>query len=303
MRVLTAVAALAAQASAADRAVSFWYAPSKNDMNDTLMVLSKNRAAVTSVMLTCGHQVDNTGALVGTTSPLCDDGAGGGMIPALKAIGIKPELWLEDGSTNATAHKIWFANATAQAAALTAIGKKHGVYGWNLDLEPQKVPGTAADGKLYAAACTTLKAALNKEGMRLTVDVAQWSAMLNDFSVLAPAVDRLMNMETYNANSMWGWTHGDLYGGFYDKFVNSKVPIEKCAPGIGSWPTAKCGSSPCWTTTAASVAPRMQQMIKDGVPEISLFRLYGPQGNSTPGDQRWPEDFWWAPLHQYMSGN
>eukprot|EP00656_Telonema_subtile_P039633 TRINITY_DN44721_c0_g1_i1.p1 TRINITY_DN44721_c0_g1~~TRINITY_DN44721_c0_g1_i1.p1 ORF type:complete len:245 (+),score=47.46 TRINITY_DN44721_c0_g1_i1:177-911(+) len=209
-----AVAAFTAQSP--KRSVSFWYSPSAGDLNQTISVLTRNKDAVTSMMLYCGHSVSNEGKLVGTVSPLCV--GPGGIVPALVELGIGVEFVVNDGSTNATAHKIFMADPTS-IPSLLAIGQANKISGWNLDLEPQSVPGTAADAVVYAAFCQKLRAALNPAGIRLTIDVAQWSVMLAQFSVLAPSVDRLMNMETYNADSLNGWLQGDNYGGDYTKFV------------------------------------------------------------------------------------
>jgi len=66
-----------AMPAAPTRAVSWWYAPSSYggaDINDTLAVLAQHGAA-TSLMLYCGHAVDNEGALTldaGSLAP-CGD--------------------------------------------------------------------------------------------------------------------------------------------------------------------------------------------------------------------------------------
>eukprot|EP00041_Stephanoeca_diplocostata_P025672 m.677550 g.677550 ORF g.677550 m.677550 type:complete len:641 (-) comp22798_c1_seq1:986-2908(-) len=284
---------------APNRSVSFWYAPAANDVNQTIAVLTAHAKVVTSVMLYCGHSVDVNGRIIGSVMPLCSDI----LLPKLKALGIGAEFVLNDGSTNVTAHKLMMANVTAVSAELAAIGKQHGIYGWNLDLEPQSVPGTAADAPIYAAFCAKLKAVLNAGNMRLTIDVATWSPMLRQFALLAPSVDRMMDMETYNANSMMGWVNGDLFGGYYKEFVNDNVPRSANGIGLGSWPTATCGGTHlCWSTTAASGQPRMERIAADNVPEVALFRLYGDQNAATPPDQRWPEDWWWPLLTSYMSG-
>lgn len=281
------------------RAVSFWYAPSASDVNSTLQVLRQHNDTVTSVMLYCGQGVDNRGQLTGSISSLCTDV----ILPELKQLNIGAEFVVSDGSTNVTAHKLWFANASAVIEELMRVGEAHGIYGYNLDLEPQKVPGTAGDALVYAGFCAKLRSALNAKGRRLTIDVAQWSPMLSQFKELAAGVDMLMNMETYNANSMTGWIKGDAYGGYYDAYViNSGVPRPRAGVGLGSWPSAKCGNKTCWTTAAASVSPRLQRMADDGVPEAALFRLYGDQTGKTPGNERWPETFWWAPLKAYLGG-
>ena len=277
---------------AGERWVSFWYAPTSADLNSTIGVLRRHKDAVTSVMLYCGHSVDNTGQFVGEAPEICV--GKNGIVPALRELGIGVEFVVNDGSTNATAHKAFMANAT-NVGTLTSIAKKYNLTGWNLDLEPQKVPGTADDAKVYASFCKTLRASLNNVGTRLTIDVAQWSPMLNQFETLAPTVDRLMNMETYNADSLFTWLHGGRYGGDYENFVNNNIPRSVNGVGLGCWYSATCGNHTCWSTRQESVAPRIDQMIKDGVPEAAMFRL--------AGDQRYPEDFWWPELLRFRNSD
>ena len=252
-------------------------------------------------MLYCGYSVQNDGSIEGTASDLCI--GEGGIVKQLQQLGIGVEFVLNDGCTNVTAHKAFMADPRS-IPLLVSLAKKYSLDGWNLDLEPQKVPGTTADALIYAAFCTKLRKALNDVGVRLTIDVAQWSAMLSQYTTLATSVDRMLNMETYNANSMNGWLNGDAYGGYYEAYRNATGKsgnMDALGVGLGSWPTATCGGSAhCWSTTAASVAPRIARMVADGVPEIALFRLYGDQSDATPPSERWPQDFWWNHLRTFL---
>jgi len=284
---------VAAGAPLPGRAVSFWYSPSAADVNQTIAVLSDNRNAVTSVMLYCGHEVNNDGKVVGSVSELCDDGKGGGLVPQLKGLGIGVEFVLNDGCGNVTAHKVMFADQGVPAQ-LATIGKAYGLYGWNLDLEPHS--SAAGDASAYAAFCTQLRTMLRAAGMRLTIDVAQWSPMLSQYALLAPTVDRMMDMETYNADSMDEWLAGGSAGGYYTAFVNAQVPRAANGVGLGCWP-AMCGDHLCWSAGEASVAPRMQRIAADGVPEVALFRLAG--ANTA---QPWPAPFWWPALAAFLRG-
>ena len=280
------------------RWVSFWYSPSEKDLNQTLDVLRRNSDAVTSVMLYCGQAVNGEGMFVSETSEFCEND--GVLLSTLRELDIGVEFVVNDGSTNVTAHKIWMQNESS-VNALVSIAKEYKLTGWNLDLEPQSVPGTAEDAKMYASFLNRTRASLNEIGTRLTIDVAQWSPMLSQYDVLAPSVDRLMNMETYNCDSFEGWIKGDSYGGYYEAFVNNNIPRHVNGVGTGCWPTATCGTNhSCWTTTNSSVSPRIERMIQDNVPEIAMFRLYGDQSENTPPDERWPQDWWWGPLRDYL---
>lgn len=281
------------------RWVSFWYSPSDSDLNQTLDVLTRHAEAVTSVMLYCGQGVDNNGRFEYATSEICNkDGV---LLSTLRSLNIGIEFVVNDGSTNVTAHKRWMRNASS-VDALVSIAEEYNLTGWNLDLEPQSVPGTVEDAQVYASFLKDARESLNHIGTRLTIDVAQWSPMLSQYDVLGPTVDRMMNMETYNCDSFDGWIHGDSFGGYYDSFVNDKVPRHSNGVGTGCWPTATCGTNhSCWTTTEPSVIPRIERMIQDDVPEIAMFRLYGDQSERTPPDQRWPQDFWWEGLKRFIA--
>jgi len=118
--------------------------------------------------------------------------------------------------------------------------------------------------------------------------------MLADYSHLASSVDMMMDMDTYLADSMNGWLNGDKWGGFYTSFINSSVPLNKCAVGLGGWiENCKNGNQICWSSTPASGPPRIQRIISDNVTEISFWRLYGKTG------QEWPESWWWPLISQY----
>ena len=107
-------------------------------------------------------------------------------------------------------------------------------------------------------------------------------------------------METYNADSFDGWLQGDSVGGYYETFLKD-CPLSTVGVGIGSWPTATCGDHLCWSSKEESGAPRIHQMLKDQVPEIAMFRIYGPQ-ETVPQDQRWPQAWWWPLLTEYGQG-
>ncbi len=119
-----------------ERWVSFWYAPSAVDLNSTIRLLERHKDVVTSVMLYCGHGVNNDGTLKVQASDICV--GKNGIVPALRKLGIGVEFVVNDGCTNATAHKLFMANATS-ISTLTTIAKKYNLTGWNLDLEPQSV--------------------------------------------------------------------------------------------------------------------------------------------------------------------
>ena len=89
--------------------------------------------------------------------------------------------------------------ADAWGEQLTALGKQLGLYGVNIDWEPQKPhgSGSAADAADYATWLKAVQSKMAPAGIRLTACVADWSGMLNHYEVLSKAGVRLMDMETY----------------------------------------------------------------------------------------------------------
>eukprot|EP00040_Diaphanoeca_grandis_P041083 m.262489 g.262489 ORF g.262489 m.262489 type:complete len:315 (+) comp45810_c0_seq1:34-978(+) len=276
------------------RMVSFWYDPAAyggSDINATLDLVRSHPGAVSRVMIYCGHGVGAGGSIVNDpkNNALCLDA---GLIAGLKSAGVVPELVLNSGTSNVADFRALFANASAQIAFLVSEAKRFGVGGWNLDLEP--VSSAASDAPIYSAFCGQLKTALHQIDVRLTIAVANWSPMLSNFAVLAGNVDRLLDMETYNANSMAGWLAGDNWGGYYNALLAPGVNRSKSGPGLGCWPQL-CGKDLCWTTTAASGKPRMDRIKQDGVLEVALFRII-----QIPS-QKWPEDWWWPLLLDFVN--
>jgi hypothetical protein len=279
--------------------VSFWYYPPAyggEDINATIGLLRAHPGVVTSVMLGCNHQVTPTGGIAAPAQrslALCTE-----TIAGLRTASVKPELVL--GGSDVAQLRLFFSNASANIDALVAMGQQLGATGWNLDLEP--TTSVSADAALYARFLTLARPKLNAAGMRLTVATATWSPMLSNTSCLAPAVDRILNMETYNADSMQGWLKGDSVGGYYERFVAPPIDHSKLGPGLGCWP-AKCGpknsSHLCWSTTAASGPPRMAKIVADSLPEVALFRIV--QVPNRP-DLQWPEKWWWPLLTNFATG-
>jgi len=152
---------------------------------------------------------------------------------------------------------------------------------------------TKADAELYAAFLLQMRTALASRGVRVTAAVAQWSPMLRQYATLSAAADRLMDMETYTANSMQGWLQGDAYGGYYEPFVSDCQPRASAAPAIGGW-AQMCGTGPCWTSSNASGAQRIDRMIADGILEAAVFRLV-----QRPPQVVMPQDWWWPLLERF----
>ena len=310
-RMLLLAMALLGAPAASPRRVSMWYAPGAyggTDINASLDLLAAHPNVVGSLLLYCGHEVtaapgvsDNPARdmLNQTTKMLCLDGQYGaraGLIERLGAVGVRPEIVLNSGNSDINDYRAFFRNASENVAAMVAIGKEFSAQGWHLDLEPQHPPAEEADAALFASFLATARPAFNAAGMRLTASVARWSPMLSNYSLLAPHVDRLMQMETYVADSMRGWLDGDSYGGNYGPFVEGAT-VQKAAPGFLCSNSSKCGDHLCWSDTPASVAERMKRLQADGVEEVALFDLQRRQTLPLT-----PRDFWWPLLEDFVKG-
>jgi hypothetical protein len=187
--------------------------------------LDAHPGLATSVMLSCDVVAASNGTIVGSLGSWCEQ-----TIPALQSRNIRAEIWLSSEAGDATSFRLLWANNVTAVAQLTEIAIKYNISGWNIDLEPNSDPTTTVeDAELYAAWLLTLRRSLNAKGIRLTVDVATWSTMIADFTVLAPSVDRLLNMETYNGDSLTEWL------GYYHSIINNKINRHVAGVGLGCW--------------------------------------------------------------------
>jgi hypothetical protein len=123
--------------------------------------------------------------------------------------------------------------------------------------------GTLADARLFASWLAAVRAVLSPHGIRLTVAVANWSPVLREFTTLGPSVDRLLDMETYNAKSYTEWL------GYYAPLLNA--PRAAAGVGLGCWLDGSTAGT--WSVTNASAVQRVTRAIADGMPELAMFRL------------------------------
>ena len=66
------------------------------DNNWPLLVeqVKENRALVTSVISYCGPTINNSAKITTDILPTCLDAQGGGVLPALSALGVLNEMWI-----------------------------------------------------------------------------------------------------------------------------------------------------------------------------------------------------------------
>ena len=299
----TAAAAAAAQPWP-DKVVSWWYA-SGSQASFAALIDQVNQPErlplVTSIQTYCGHDISDDGRIImnphqGNISA-CEE-----FFPKLAQLGVRPELATGAGNCSiATYRKLW-RDTTESPQVLLRAALAVNASGWNIDLEPQGGPntgkvgwgcqggslpiGTAEDAKLFASWLAAVRAVLKPHGIRLTADVAGWSPVLKEFATLAPAVDRLQDMSTYNGAGLVSWELD------FHAFVGA-TPRTAVGVGLGVWDDKKDQ----WWETAPAAKAKVAQAIKSGVPELACFRLV-PAAEA--GGDETPASYWGAALKPFL---
>ena len=246
-----------------------------------------SRSIITSIQSSCGYTVSAAGAIAGSLSNDCAN-----FFRATSALGVRNEIWLDAGNCDIVAYRALWADTTNSPRVLLSAALAANVSGWNIDLEPQAdncagvATGTAADAVPFAAWLTAVRAVLAPHNIRLTVDVCSWSPVLSQFAVLAPAVDRLLNMETYNGDSASQWSS------YYSEFVKA-IPRASAGVGLGAWSDGKSA----WWETPAGASFKVNRSVVDGILELAVFRI-APSVEQNPP---WPLEWWWAALEQFVA--
>jgi hypothetical protein len=278
-------------------AVSFWYSPIgptygpwEPDWTNMLKKVEAHKHTITSVILFCGISVAPGGAVGGNVSAACANT----IIPGLLKIGVRVEICLESGTSDVKDYRLLFArDPQPLASRMVAIGTKHRLSGWNMDLEPQKgaPSSTKADAVLYSAWAAKVAPTLHAAGMRFTADVGCCGAGLVEYATLAKGFDRVMDMVTYNSASLTSWL-GPLH-----RFTTT-VPTLAQSVGLGAWISSVTNATSApehWSITPASATERICHIMNASVPEVSVYVLSGAPATD-------PEEFWWAQLDKYIGG-
>lgn len=235
----------------------------------------------------CGIDVADNGTIIDKFASTCE-----GLFPALRALGVRPELATGSGNCSIDAfRRLWADVATSPQVLLAAVLRAN-ASGLNIDFEPQGdnckggPTGTAADAALFASWLAAVRSLLAPHGVRLTVDVASWSPVLAQYAVLAKGVDRLLTMETYNGGSPGEWD------GYLRPFL-AATPLAAAGVGLGGWSDGKAA----WWETPAAAAYKVAAAVRAGVPEVAVFRIV-----PTPEVQEeWPLAFWWPALVPFVN--
>ena len=256
-------------------AISWWYSPESN-WQMMLEEIRPHLHLVTSVMVYCGPEITDEGTIYPYMSPLCySDGLG--VLPALSALGVRPEIWLGFGNCSIDGYRLLWADHEYSVQTLVSLAVQYNISGWNIDIEPASdncrggPTGTPEDSIAYAGWLLALRAALHKVGVRLTVDVDNWSPVTSQFAALAPSVDRLFDMRTYNADSMDQWMED-----YYEPYINGTGLRNATGVGLGCYVVESTNGT--WSVTPASATERIDQIIEDNIPEIAMFNLWPATG-------------------------
>lgn len=291
---VTRTTATATTATWPTPSIAWWYACDGNSELELAQIVP-HAHLVTSVQTYCGWTVADNGTVVNTDErerKCCQS-----FFPALTKLGVRAELVLNGGNCSiASYRKLWGAPNTA--GQLLAIALEANASGWNIDLEPQSVggspprpcgglpTGTRADATTFAAWLAAVRGVLQRQGIRLTAAVAEWSPVLGAFATLAPSVDRLQNMGLYNLGGPLQWHVR------FAHFLASGAPRAKLAPGLGCWDVG----DGAWWETAAGAAYKVNQSKAARVAELAMFRLY-PNANAS---LQWPFPHWWRALEGFV---
>jgi hypothetical protein len=282
-----------------ERSVSFWYdcsgcSGTQPDWPSLLRKVKAHKAAITSIILFCGVEIAPGGLVAGLerwNSSACATQ----LVPSLLRLGVRVEMGVQSGTSDVRDYRRLFAaDPQHLAEQLAALGRQHGLSGWNMDLEPQKgnPASVASDALRYSTWAQKVRPNLHDVGLRFTTAVAGWGAMIADYEVISRGFDRLMDMSTYNAVSLSAWLP------VFEHFTVS-TPHAATAVGLGCWIDAQTNGTGAehWSATEASATQRICYAMNMSVPEVSFWVL-GPDQNT--GQK--PESFWWAPLLRYLSG-
>jgi hypothetical protein len=244
-------------------AIGWWYVP---DENWPLMMeqISSHPSVVTSIMMQTGVYVALNGTIMGDVNEYAQI-----LSKQLPFHGVRAEFWLTSQNYSIDSYRLLWADNVTSIARLVDLAIAYNISGWNIDLETDQ--STDSDAVAYAAWLATLKSALHHIGVRLTIDVSPWTPMMGDFSVLAPSVDRMMHMETYNGDSLAQWL------GYYNGFISSMLNRDVAGVGLGCWVDSSTNGT--WAVTPESATERIAQIKLDNVPEIDMFRLLPVTGS------------------------
>ena len=295
------------------RQISWWWSsPATEDdpgVKGLLNFVSNNTDIVTTIIARCGIVtcVRNTSTHRPHSTCLNNNGTGGKItgeltkacmyvLPELKKLGVRVELWLgEDDSYESAQYLFKHPEETAQDLLKVADKYKGWIQGFNLDLEPG-VGGNSTDVMHFSSFLGQVTKVLNAEGLRFSADVGCLSvdspenSFATDCTTLSHSgVNRLMNMRTYNAQSFEEWVYTRLFPA-----LSGGVQHNVIGMGLGCWADGNI-----WSTTAVSAEDRICYLMNQSSlfsQELDMFTI------AMDDKHQWPLDFWLSPLRKWMGG-
>ena len=313
----------AARPLAATRWVSWWFDTHWANSGNATAALAQLKQqggshVATSMLLYCGDFVAADGGVrVGTegrnssadycTQRVCCSA----MAAQLQAMGIAAERVVTlptrgDGAGSESGTPLdhlrrMIANPGPAIRALVGLTRAHRLRGISLDVECKS---TAEDARAFARFCAQLRGALRPLGARLTVYSNQYDAHLRNVSLLAGAVDRVLDGDTYNYQSLdcppgfeplgdgsecesvksraikcrlWGTgtlpacaTSGTNFSHWLEHYRNFICAAPLAKAGVAMKGSTGRGT---WNCEPAGIAARLRQLQADQVPELAIFSL------------------------------
>jgi hypothetical protein len=306
--------------------VSWWFDThwtNSGNASAALSLLNRQGGArvATSVLLYCGDFVAANGAIQAGTegrnasAHYCSQAVCcNAMATQLRGMGIAVERVITlpvrgDVTTGSSSPgdllaslRQMLANPAPAISGLVSLAAEHKLRGISFDVECKSTP---ADARAFARFCARLRDALRPLGARLTVYSNVHDDAISNISLLASSVDRVLDGDTYNYQSMdcpdefvpfgdgsacqslknrteqctlWGnpkkppcpSTGGSNFSHWlehYDRFVRA-APVTKMGVGM----KASTGRG-IWNCNKTGIAQKLRQLRADKVPELAIFEL------------------------------
>lgn len=222
----------------------------------------------TSLLVYCGDTVDPHSGNFSFGSPSAC-APSGELASGLRNLGIAMERVVGHVDTISAVRAMLGggpAMVHARIDSLVQLVRAHNLTGISFDVEPPN--STAADATNYATFLANVRASLEPLGARVTVYLRSVhrddvNPAVSNFSEIARNVDRMLDGDTYD-DSGGGWNE---WLKKYNKLLHgSNVSLSHLAPGMMS--STERGN---WTCDPNTIAERMAQIVKDGVPEVAVF--------------------------------
>eukprot|EP00604_Paraphysomonas_vestita_P001840 CAMPEP_0174821678 /NCGR_PEP_ID=MMETSP1107-20130205/9175_1 /TAXON_ID=36770 /ORGANISM="Paraphysomonas vestita, Strain GFlagA" /LENGTH=209 /DNA_ID=CAMNT_0016038965 /DNA_START=192 /DNA_END=821 /DNA_ORIENTATION=- len=151
--------------------------------------------------------------------------------------------------------------------------KKYGYTGYNLDWEPTE-DVTSDDGIAYAEFIETFAQQLHANNLKLTVDIATWSAVWNYEELAKTSADTFISMGTYTSSD--------------SSFTNQlNLLVDAFGPSRSGVGLQTVNASTEERIPLNEVIWRFEQIKASGVTEVDIWKTPVPP-------------FWWPIMEKYL---